>query len=70
MPDIPPPSVAYGRFAPEDRVDHWLEMRWQAPATMLLEIGVDEIDTLITDSGVPDHLRDAGASLDFKLVIV
>ena len=40
MPDIPPPSVAYGRFAPEDRVDHWLEMRWNAPASMRLHIGV------------------------------
>jgi len=40
MPDIPPPSVAYGRYPPEARVDHWLEMRWNAPASMRLLIGV------------------------------
>ena len=33
-------------------------------------IGVDEIDTLITDSGAPDHIRDAGSALSCKLVIV
>lgn len=39
IPDIPPPSVAMGRFPPEARVDHWLEMRWNAPASMRLLIG-------------------------------
>jgi DeoR family transcriptional regulator of aga operon len=33
-------------------------------------IGADEIDTLITDSGAPDHIREAGATLNCKLVIV
>ena len=37
--DIPPPSVAYGRYPPEARVDHWLDMRWNAPASMRLIIG-------------------------------
>ncbi|MBO9602785.1 MAG: Rieske 2Fe-2S domain-containing protein [Novosphingobium sp.] len=40
MPGIPPPSVAYGRFAPDSLVDHWLEMRWNAPASMRLAVGV------------------------------
>jgi vanillate O-demethylase monooxygenase subunit len=40
MGDIPPPSVAYGRYPPETRTDHWLEMRWNAPASMRLLIGV------------------------------
>jgi phenylpropionate dioxygenase-like ring-hydroxylating dioxygenase large terminal subunit len=37
--DIPPPSVAYGRYPPNARVDHWLDMRWNAPASMRLMIG-------------------------------
>jgi vanillate O-demethylase monooxygenase subunit len=39
MSGISPPSVAYGRFGPDDLVDHWLEMRWNAPASMRLLIG-------------------------------
>jgi len=39
MPDVPAPAHTYGIYPPEMRTDHWLEMRWQAPATMLLEIG-------------------------------
>jgi vanillate O-demethylase monooxygenase subunit len=39
MPGIPPPSVAYGRYPPETKVDHWLDMRWNAPASMRLLIG-------------------------------
>jgi vanillate O-demethylase monooxygenase subunit len=39
MPDVALPSVAYGRYPPETRVDHWLEMRWNAPASMRLLIG-------------------------------
>ncbi|MDO7836151.1 aromatic ring-hydroxylating dioxygenase subunit alpha [Sphingobium sp. HBC34] len=40
MPDIPTPHVAQGVFPPEARVDHWLEMRWNAPAAMRLHVGV------------------------------
>lgn len=36
---IPPPSVAYGRYPPDSKVDHWLDMRWNAPASMRLMIG-------------------------------
>ncbi|WP_333836308.1 aromatic ring-hydroxylating dioxygenase subunit alpha [Novosphingobium sp.] len=50
MPDIPPPSVAQGAFPPEARVDHWLDMRWNAPASMRLHVGV-------TPHGAP---REAG----------
>lgn len=39
MPDIPPPSVAYGRYPSEAKVDHWLDMRWNAPASMRLLVG-------------------------------
>jgi vanillate O-demethylase monooxygenase subunit len=40
IPDIPPPSVAYGRYPQDARVDHWLDMRWNAPASMRLLVGV------------------------------
>lgn len=40
MPNIPPPSVAQGAFPPDARVDHWLDMRWNAPASMRLLLGV------------------------------
>lgn len=40
MPGIAPPSVAYGRYPLEAKVDHWLDMRWNAPASMYLRIGV------------------------------
>jgi vanillate O-demethylase monooxygenase subunit len=39
MPDVPAPAHTYGIYPPDMRTDHWLDMRWQAPATMLLEIG-------------------------------
>jgi vanillate O-demethylase monooxygenase subunit len=39
MPDVGAPAHTYGIYPPDMRTDHWLEMRWQAPATMLLEIG-------------------------------
>jgi phenylpropionate dioxygenase-like ring-hydroxylating dioxygenase large terminal subunit len=39
MPDVPAPAHTFGIYPPEMRTDPWLEMRWQAPATMLLEIG-------------------------------
>jgi phenylpropionate dioxygenase-like ring-hydroxylating dioxygenase large terminal subunit len=40
MPGISPPSVAQGGYGPDEMVDHWLEMRWNAPASMRLNIGV------------------------------
>jgi phenylpropionate dioxygenase-like ring-hydroxylating dioxygenase large terminal subunit len=39
MANIPPPPWA--TFLPTDmKVDHWMDMRWQAPASMLLEVGI------------------------------
>lgn len=40
MPGIAPPSVAQGAFPPDAKVDHWLDMRWNAPASMRLHVGV------------------------------
>lgn len=39
MPDVPAPAHTFGIYDPEMRCDHWLEMRWNAPASMRLEIG-------------------------------
>jgi phenylpropionate dioxygenase-like ring-hydroxylating dioxygenase large terminal subunit len=39
MPNIAPPPWA-SFLPPESKVDHWLEMRWAAPASMLLEVGI------------------------------
>lgn len=50
MPGVPAPSHTTGIYPPEMITDHWLDMRWNAPASMHLEIGA-------TATGAP---RDAG----------
>ena len=40
MPDTPPPPFATALVPDGGRVDQWLEMRWHAPASMALFIGV------------------------------
>lgn len=40
MSGIAPPSMATGAFAPDAKVDHWLDMRWNAPGSMRLIVGV------------------------------
>jgi len=39
MPDVAAPAHTRGIYDREMRTDHWLHMRWNAPASMLLEIG-------------------------------
>jgi vanillate O-demethylase monooxygenase subunit len=39
MPDVAAPSHTIGIYDREVRTDHWLNMRWNAPATMMLEVG-------------------------------
>ncbi len=39
MPDVPAPGHTYGVYERGLPTDHWLDMRWNAPASMLLEIG-------------------------------
>ena len=39
MPDIRPPMVARAFVAEGATVDHWLRMRWNAPASMRLDVG-------------------------------
>lgn len=39
MPGVPAPPHTAGVFPPDMLTDHWLDMRWNAPASMQLEIG-------------------------------
>jgi vanillate O-demethylase monooxygenase subunit len=39
MPNIDPPPWAAG-ILPEMKLDHWLDMRWNAPASMMLDTGI------------------------------
>lgn len=39
MPDVPAPSHTRGIYPPDMRCDHWLDMRWHPPASMLLQVG-------------------------------
>ena len=40
MSDYAPPGWGYWLYSPGQSTDQWLIMRWQAPATMKLDIGV------------------------------
>ena len=39
MPDVQAPAHTFGIYDPAMRCDHWLEMRWNAPASMYLQVG-------------------------------
>lgn len=39
MPGVKAPSHTAGIYDPDLITDHWLDMRWQAPASMYLQIG-------------------------------
>ncbi len=39
MSNIKPPMVAQGLVGEGETVDHWLRMRWNAPASMRLDVG-------------------------------
>jgi len=39
MPDVAAPPHTFGLYDREMRTDHWLDMRWDAPASMYLEVG-------------------------------
>jgi phenylpropionate dioxygenase-like ring-hydroxylating dioxygenase large terminal subunit len=45
MPNVAAPPMAQARFGVDGRVDHWLDMRWNAPATMFLEVGATATGT-------------------------
>jgi vanillate O-demethylase monooxygenase subunit len=39
MPGVKAPAHTFGIYPRDMVTDHWLDMRWEAPASMLLEIG-------------------------------
>lgn len=43
MPNVAAPGHTYGIYERGMPTDHWLDMRWDAPASMLLEIGATPI---------------------------
>lgn len=43
MPDVAAPPHTQGIYDPQLRTDHWLDMRWNAPASMYLEIGATPV---------------------------
>jgi phenylpropionate dioxygenase-like ring-hydroxylating dioxygenase large terminal subunit len=43
MPNVPAPGHTYGIYERGLPTDHWLDMRWDAPASMLLEIGATPV---------------------------
>ena len=43
MPDVAAPAHTMGVYPPDTRCDHWLDMRWNAPASMLLEVGATPV---------------------------
>jgi len=54
MPGVPAPGHTYGIYPRGMPTDHWLDMRWDAPASMLLEIGATPAGRPRTD-GVIIH---------------
>ncbi len=51
MPNVPAPAHTRGIYPPEMLTDHWLDMRWDAPATMQLTIGATPVGQA-RDAGV------------------
>ncbi|MGE4429549.1 MAG: Rieske 2Fe-2S domain-containing protein [Sphingobium sp.] len=54
MPDVPAPPHTMGLYEPGLPTDHWLDMRWDAPASMLLEVGATPTGKPRTD-GIVVH---------------
>lgn len=54
MPNVPAPGHTFGIYERGLPTDHWLEMRWNAPASMLLEIGAAPVGQA-RDTGVIIH---------------
>ena len=57
MPDVAAPSHTTGIYPPDVRCDHWLDMRWDAPASMYLQIGACPAggDRLAAEGNVVAH---------------
>ena len=39
MPNIPAPAFTFAAYDPQTITDHWLDMRWDPPASMYLQVG-------------------------------
>jgi vanillate O-demethylase monooxygenase subunit len=39
MPNVDAPPHTFGIYPPDAKTDHWLDMRWNAPASMYLQVG-------------------------------
>lgn len=52
MPDVAAPPHTAGVYPPDMRTDHWLNMRWNAPASMLLEVGATPTGTSTAQGAV------------------
>lgn len=60
MPNVPAPSACRPPYAQGQLTDHWLEMRWNAPASMKLELGAT----------LPGQPREAGYEVGGQAHIV
>lgn len=57
MEAVDPPMWAAPMLAPGDLVDQWLHMRWQAPATMTLQVGLARAGTGREQMVVPQMIN-------------
>lgn len=60
MPNVPAPSACRPPFAEGQLTDHWLDMRWNAPASMKLQLGAT----------LPGQPREAGYEVGGQAHIV
>jgi phenylpropionate dioxygenase-like ring-hydroxylating dioxygenase large terminal subunit len=54
MPNIPAPSHTAGIYPPDMICDHWLDMRWNAPASMYLQVGATPAGG-VREQGIISH---------------
>jgi len=57
MQGVTPPIWAAAMLAEGDRVDQWLHMRWHAPASMALTVGLARAGTQRADLVVPQMVN-------------
>lgn len=55
MTDVAAPPHTFGLYDPATRCDHWLEMRWDAPAAMYLQVGACPLGADREDNPVVAH---------------
>lgn len=55
MPGVGAPPHTQGIYPPDMQTDHWLDMRWNAPATMYLNIGATPCDAARSDGVIVEQ---------------